>query len=337
MAITNALGLELPQGDDNLENGLIDTKMLQELQDQFCYSNNLYVVCLGQKEGVITKAYGSKEELEYVHSLVNESVYMQLVSEIENEQIETMVEYPAAQDYVKVCAISTRIEGKTQVIWVIVGFLEEKIASQSNIPEGMMLTTEAHFYASVEFLSLLSAQLFEVKINQLIAQTAMKKSQNSENAMQHQLHRLQAMTEVIQMLESDDAFANLVENVFKETCECLQITGGFLIRENIETLLIEGVCEYVTEEDASVLWKMSNCKREDLPFFDGKPYVISSDAMMPDVFEALMKECQMTAAVFQPIEAGGQVVMYLGFYEHSHNRTWEMEDIKFMNDVKRVV
>ena len=46
MAITNALGLELPQGDDNLENGLIDTKMLQELQDQFCYSNNLYVVCL---------------------------------------------------------------------------------------------------------------------------------------------------------------------------------------------------------------------------------------------------------------------------------------------------
>ena len=303
MAITNALGLELPQGDDNLENGLIDTKMLQELQDQFCYSNNLYVVCLGQKEGVITKAYGSKEELEYVHSLVNESVYMQLVSEIENEQIETMVEYPAAQDYAKVCAISTRM----------------------------------HFYASVEFLSLLSAQLFEVKINQLIAQTAMKKSQNSENAMQHQLHRLQAMTEVIQMLESDDAFANLVENVLKETCECLQITGGFLIRENIETLLIEGVCEYVTEENASVLWKMSNCKREDLPFFDGKPYVISSDAMMPDVFEALMKECQMTAAVFQPIEAGGQVVMYLGFYEHSHNRTWEMEDIKFMNDVKRVV
>ena len=27
MAITNALGLELPQEDDNLENGLIDTKM----------------------------------------------------------------------------------------------------------------------------------------------------------------------------------------------------------------------------------------------------------------------------------------------------------------------
>lgn len=337
MAITNALGLELPQGEDNLENGLIDTKMLQELQDQFCYSNNLYVVCLGQKEGVITKAYGTKDELEYVHSLVNESVYMQLVSKIENEQIETMVEYPATQDFVKVCAISTRIEGKTQVIWVIVGLLEEKITSQNSLPEGMMTTTETHYYASVEFLSLLSTQLFEVKINQLIAQTAMKKSQNSENAMQHQLQRLQTMTEVIQTLESDDAFADLVENVIKETCECLQLTGGFLIRENIETLLIEGVCEHVTEEKASVLWKLSNCKRADLPFFDGKPYVISTDAMMPDEFETLMKDCKMTAAVFQPIEAGGQVIMYLGFYEHDRNRTWEMEDIKFINDVKRVV
>lgn len=337
MAITNALGLELPQEDDNLENGLIDTKMLQKLQDQFCYSNNLYVVCLGQKEGVITKAYGTKDELEYVHSLVNESVYMQLVSKIENEQIETMVEYPATQDFVKVCAISTRIEGKTQVIWVIVGFLEEKMTSQAGVPEEMMITTEAHYYASVEFLSLLSAQLFEVKINQLIAQTAMKKSQNSEIAMQHQLHQMQTMTKVIQTLESDDAFADLVENVIRETCECLHLTGGFLIRENRETLLIEGVCEHVNEDDASVLWKLSNCKRADLPFFDGKPYVISTDAMMPDVFETLMKDCKMTAAVFQPIEAGGQVVMYLGFYEHSHNRTWEMEDIKFINDVKRVV
>lgn len=59
--------------------------------------------------------------------------------------------------------------------------------------------------------------------------------------------------------------------------------------------------------------------------------------MMPDEFETLMKDCKMTAAVFQPIEAGGQVIMYLGFYEHDRNRTWEMEDIKFINDVKRVV
>ncbi len=62
-----------------------------------------------------------------------------------------MVEYPATQDFVKVCAISTRIEGKTQVIWVIVGLLEEKITSQNSLPEGMMTTTETHYYASVEF------------------------------------------------------------------------------------------------------------------------------------------------------------------------------------------
>ena len=42
-------------------------------------------------------------------------------------------------DFVKVCAISTRIEGKTQVIWVIVGLLEEKITSQNSLPEGMSI------------------------------------------------------------------------------------------------------------------------------------------------------------------------------------------------------
>ena len=42
------------------DNGLIDSAMLQQLQDQFCRANNLYLVCLGREEGVITKAYGSR-------------------------------------------------------------------------------------------------------------------------------------------------------------------------------------------------------------------------------------------------------------------------------------
>ena len=49
-------------------NWLLDQSLMQDMQDRFCDANNVYMVCLNAQNGVVTKAYGSKEELEYVHS-----------------------------------------------------------------------------------------------------------------------------------------------------------------------------------------------------------------------------------------------------------------------------
>ena len=60
------------QGSNELMFGaeLLDGRVLQGLQDRFCACNNLYCVCLSQMQGVVTKAYGSKEELNYIHEKV---------------------------------------------------------------------------------------------------------------------------------------------------------------------------------------------------------------------------------------------------------------------------
>ena len=47
--------------------GLLDASLMQNLQNRFCEANNVYLVCLSRERGVVTKAYGEKEELEYIH------------------------------------------------------------------------------------------------------------------------------------------------------------------------------------------------------------------------------------------------------------------------------
>ena len=49
------------------ESGLLDASLMQSLQDRFCDANHLYLECLSKKSGVITKAYGSREELRYLY------------------------------------------------------------------------------------------------------------------------------------------------------------------------------------------------------------------------------------------------------------------------------
>lgn len=320
------------------DNGLIDSAMLQQLQDQFCHANNLYLVCLGREEGVITKAYGSREELSFLHSLVDKQAYMNLIMRAEHDWVETMLEEQVSQACIKMCSIATRIEKKVEVIWVVIGLLRDAMPEGIELPEYMMTTTEKGFYASAEFLASLSTQLFEVKINQMIAQDAMKKSLDSELAIKQQLDRTQAMAEVIGMLESDEGFTELTQRILKETCESLQIAGGFLIRENIDRRTTDMIGEFVERSEDSLIRHFQHIDKDELPFFNGKPYMISSSSMMPEPFERFFKENGLSAAVFQPMEVNDNgLLMYLGFFEKGNKREWESEDIKFISGVKRVI
>lgn len=320
------------------DNGLIDSAMLQKLQDQFCRANNLYLVCLGREEGVITKAYGSREELSFLHSLVDKQAYMNLIMRAEHDWVETMLEQQVSQACIKMCSIATRIEKKVEVIWVVIGLLRDAMPEGIELPEYMMTTTKKGFYASAEFLASLSTQLFEVKINQMIAQDAMKKSLDSELEIKQQLDRTQAMAEVVGMLESDDGFTELTQRILKETCESLQIAGGFLIRENIDRRTTDMIGEFVERSEDSLIRHFQHIDKDELPFFNGKPYMISSSSMMPEPFERFFKENGLSAAVFQPMEVNDNgLLMYLGFFEKSNKREWESEDIKFISGVKRVV
>ncbi len=320
------------------DNGLIDSAMLQQLQDQFCHANNLYLVCLGREEGVITKAYGSREELSFLHSLVDKQAYMNLIMRAEHDWVETMLEQQVSQACIKMCSIATRIEKKVEVIWVVIGLLRDAMPEGIELPEYMMTTTEKGFYASAEFLASLSTQLFEVKINQMIAQDAMKKSLDSELAIKQQLDRTQAMAEVIGMLESDEGFTELTQRILKETCESLQIAGGFLIRENIDRRTTDMIGEFVERSEDSLIRHFQHIDKDELPFFNGKPYMISSSSMMPESFERFFKENGLSAAVFQPMEVNDNgLLMYLGFFEKENKREWESEDIKFISGVKRVI
>ena len=328
---------EYQQGIAKYDNGLIDSAMLQQLQDQFCRANNLYLVCLGREEGVITKAYGSREELSFLHSLVDKQAYMSLIMRAEHDWIETMLEQQVGQACIKMCSIATRLEEKVEVIWVVIGILRDAVPEGVELPEYMMTTTEKSFYASTEFLASLSAQLFEVKINQLIAQDAMKKSLESENEMKHQLHRSQAMTEVVRMLESDEGFSELTVDILRETCEILDLSGGFLIRENVDHKTTDMICEYVKNKEDSLISEFQKKEKVQLPFFNGKPYMISSDSMMPEAFERFFRENDLSAAVFQPLEVSDHLLMYVGFFEKEAFRVWESDDIKFISGVKRVI
>ena len=314
--------------------GLLDAALMQELQDHFCDANNLYLACLSVKYGVVTKAYGSREELSYIHSKVNMDMHVALLNRLMNSNIESVVEMNCQQTLTKMCGVAIRINGEIEAIWIAIGIME---GVDEEIPVYMQCTTPDRFYKSIEFLETLSKQLFAVKLEEKMAQEAFMASRASENKMEVELHRSEVMTSIVKMLESESEFTKIVDDVLEIVVEYLGISDGALLRENPKGDAVDLVCEYSKTNEVSIFDQPQGMAKALLPFFNGKPYMISSNSMMPEEFHLFFDRTKIQAGVFLPVTINEKTSMYLCFWEKNHDRIWDVTDIKFMNDVKRII
>ena len=85
----------------NSNSWLLDKSLMQSMQDRFCDANNVYMVCLSIQNGVITKAYGTNEELKYIHSIADMDMHASLLKKMVGNSIESVVEEPQKSGFVE--------------------------------------------------------------------------------------------------------------------------------------------------------------------------------------------------------------------------------------------
>lgn len=316
------------------DQGLLDASLMQILQDRFCDANNVYLVCLSKKSGVVTKAYGSKEELTYLHGLVDMDRHVSLMNKLLDNGAGSVLEEDCGTELVKLCGVSIRVSGETAATWIVIGIMENV---KGEVPKCIMRTTPERYYKSLEFLETLSKQMFAVKMEELLAQEAFLKSRESEAQMEAELHRNEVMTSIVKMLESEKDFNSIVDEILKDVCAYLDVSTGALLKEDQSGQTLEMICEYVSPETDSVIEEWKQVAKEEAPFFNGKPYMISANSMMPDEFHRFFARRGISAGIFLPIDVDEHTGMYLCFCEKSRERIWDVADIKFVNDVKRII
>lgn len=325
---------EKEESGQNPDMELLDASLMQNLQDRFCDANNVYLVCLSKKRGVITKAYGSREELAYIHGLVDMDKHILLMNKLTDNGIESVLEEDCGKDFVKMCGVSIKISGQTAATWIVIGVMEH---ANEEVPDYIMRTTPERYYKSLEFLETLSRQMFAVKMEELLAQEAFLKSRESETQMEAELHRNEVMTSVVKMLESENSFDKIVDDILEEACGYLEVSAGALLRRGKVGQSVEMLCEYTLPETEPAITRWADMPMDEVPFFNGKPYMISTNTMMPEDFRRFFEREELRAGIFLPIEVNGSAEMYLCFVEKRTERNWNMGDIKFVNDVKRVI
>ena len=121
MAFTAGKSKEI-EGKSN--DWLLDQSLMQSMQDRFCDANNVYMVCLNAQNGVVTKAYGTKEELEYVYSKAGRERHVSLLDKMTGHSIESVVEEPLDTDFIKMSGVAIHVSGETIAVWIVIGIMD---------------------------------------------------------------------------------------------------------------------------------------------------------------------------------------------------------------------
>lgn len=319
------------------DSDLLDPALMQGLQDQFCNANNVYCVCLSVTKGVVTKAYGSRKELDYIHAKAGMNRHVVLLNKLLYSDVEDVIEEELDDPNMKMCGIVIRLSGQIVALWVTIGVIENEGECIEGKPDCVKTTTLGQFYRSMEFLAYLSKQFFATKLDELIAQEAFSKSRESQQKIEAELKRNEVMTSIVQMLESENGFSKIVEDILADVCEYLQIGNAALFRLGNNGKTTDIISEWCLEARSSYIGRCQERPIEEFPFMTGKPYILSAGAPVPERFRDFCGDWGIRAAITLPVEFNDRVAMYLVFFETELERVWSMNDIRFVKEVKQIV
>ncbi len=280
---------------------------------------------------------GEGAEKDFVEQFLDAS-YARMVSDSFVDDLdENVVELTSQLPFVLSGGVAIRREGKVKGTIAVIGIDEAKCDDPLLIPSEVAVISAKDFANSIAFLESFAKSLYNKQVSNAELKRKIAATTVTEGELSSRLVRGEVMTRILSQMESDDTFSKVAENILSDAASYLGADGACVIKRDGETDNCEIITEWVREASFSIIPSFVNIKVSDLPFMNGKSYTISSDIMTPQEFVGLFARFSMRAAIFYPLSVGTKSSMYMCLYVMEDNRRWSVEDLRFANDVKRVL
>lgn len=170
--------------------------------------------------------------------------------------------------------------------------------------------------------------LIGYKYSMINAQAQSRRSRFSEMEMSENLKRSEALTEVVQLLESEDSIEEVMSDL-------LGTVGRFL---HLSTAAVYRIAKQGNKLNIVSWWSRSDAPARSEGSFEipnlslfkaEKTLVLSENSVMGTEEREEMERLSVKALIILPIIINGAVNMYAYFGENEISRTWKIEEIRF--------
>lgn len=319
---------------------LIEGKELLKWQQHFCDTANVFACCVDGQGTPLTEFGGNQNEVERIKRYIDNEQFLNMLHRVAESTLEDQAIEETAYPNFRLAVISSKIDGKPVINWLVCGVLSdaEDVENYENPPidEITSVVTEGQFAKAVDTLRDITDVLLGYKLTTIQAQAESSRSRYSEREMEENLRQAEALTAVVQFLESEEAIEGVMQKLLGTVGEFLKLSIAVVYREAKDRNHLDVIAE----------WYEKNIERAPLDVIDvqcsslfrvDKTLVLSQNSMMNDEEKEQIKALKLKALIVMPIIINGAVTMYALFGEKVRDRAWRLEEIKFLNDSVKIL
>ena len=318
---------------------IIDVKSLKRMQEQFCSLIHVFAFCMDNNGQWITDFSGNPDEVSVLRKCIPTERFSAICKRIADSNIEDQVIEDTKYPNLKIAAVSVKDGDRPMLYWLICGVISD--ADDAGYVEGKIegintQITEKEFNLSLDLMRNISNMLVNSKLSLANAMAENRRNQFTQKEMSHSLRRTEAITEIVQHLESEEQIESVLYDIIKITGIYLNISSAQVFKLNKSGLLGDILAEWCNNGIVSVFDQTRNIEINPLLNHD-KTLVISSDSKVTEAEKAALKSSHIKAIIAVPIIINGVVSMYVCFNECKSDKVWLLDDIRFANDAAKII
>ena len=319
---------------------LKNAKEVQSWQDMFCEMAGVYALCLDANGDRLSEFSGSPNEIEIIKNYVTEIRIHNIFKRVQNSELEDQAVEITEVPNLRLAAVAVKQGKNTAAVWIVCGVFtdisyEKELFHVPPIESFQYQTTENKFYKTLDILRTTLNILISVETSRSQAVAISEESKQQELEMTTSFHRAETMTEIVSLLDSDDAIETIMVDILGKLCTYLQISNGFTCRIHHNTLM-DIVVQWTTQGVQKMFLDTTD---QDVCWFLGtdKAVAVSSDTQMNAGEREQLDLLGIKALVAMPIVINGAPTFYACLAETRESRIWSIDDIKFVNDAIRIL
>ena len=338
----------MPENQESRDGGfayesMIDRKKMQRLQDKFCEVTGICAYFVDAAGVAQTKMSGDQKDIELIKPYIKPEEVSRALQRIGEGSLEELAIEETGAENLRLAAMAVGVRGRLTLYWVAYCILEDVSPDAGYASDGgcritgyRRSLTEKAFYQVMDLLYENTGTIFHNKITSVNAEMESIRSRDSEQELKLSLDRLEVITRIVQLLDSDEAIESILEKWLQIVGEYLDVTTGHIFQVFPETASADILAEWCRKGIVPPFEKTRNLPAEKLVFSE-KPIVISSDTIDASSAAGAWKEFRVRAFAMFPLVKSEKGNMCVCFNQSDRNRIWKVEEIKFISDAVKIL
>ncbi len=319
----------------------IDRDLLQRDQDYFADISGLFLFAIDSNGKQITDISGrDMRETNRIAGLLNENQIEDLYNRVMQTKLEEQIVENTEFSNMKLAAVAIKSRNKPILCFIVCAVYYEP-DGENAVFNIRSVVDQNIFFGGLDFLREIYNRIYDNSFILENAKLESEKLRETEKALSEAGGRIDAMTRIVGLLESDESFEDICDELAGTAGRSMKISHAYVLAPDWEGGRVEVRGKYRSESADPVIERTDRLTLLKYASIIGsKPMVVSPRTEIDYDFRLWLGSLGIISFMVLPVFSGRQArkaSLYIVFADNDPVRQWEKEDIKFFGDVGRIL